>query len=65
MELGLSAGPARVWHTAGSYHPAPQTATVLAVGGSDENIFRIEAEEIVRNVKKTSLLSFGNNYILS
>lgn len=59
VELGSSAGPARVWHTAGAYHPAPQTATVLAVGGSDENIFRIEEEEIIHNVSKTSLLSFG------
>ena len=56
--MSSSGGPARIWHIAGSFHPIPQAATVIAVGGSDENIFRAD-EPSIHNVGKTSLFDFG------
>ncbi len=53
------AGPSRIWHTGAAYHPIPQSATVLTVGGTHYNLFKNEEGQI-QNVQRTTLLHFGN-----
>lgn len=59
VDLQGLAGPGRIWHTAGSYYPVSHAALVVAVGGSDENLFSTDDEAALHNVETTTLLSFG------
>lgn len=59
-----SVGPARIWHTAGAYHPVPHAATVLTVGGSKDNLFSLE-EHHIENVDKAVFLDFGMIFIVT